>query len=357
MTSKTISARISLDNKLVVNLIVSIISLVLAVVVGGIIISLIGHDPVAAYSALIQGAFGTPIALTITLTKSVPLILAGLAVALAFRCSVFNIGVEGQLMVGAMSASIFGAYFSFWSPLHIFFVILMSMGAGMLWAAVPAFLKLKANVNVVISTIMFNYVATFLVQYLVLGPFKGDTAAASTHTIHRTAWLPAITPKPLQLNLGFVIAIVMVIIAYLILNNTKQGYEMKAVGFNSTAARFAGINVERNMFMALLLSGAIAGLAGGIEVTGSVHKMVNGFSTGYGFTGIPVALMARNNPIAIVLTGLFFGAMGSGSLLMQTSTGVSSDITSVIQSLVIIFLCAEYVLNYYIRKMRSGRAK
>jgi simple sugar transport system permease protein len=108
------------------------------------------------------------------------------------------------------------------------------------------------------------------------------------------------------------------------------------------------------MFMALLLSGAIAGLAGGIEVTGSVHKMVNGFSTGYGFTGIPVALMARNNPIAIVITGLFFGAMGSGSLLMQTSTGVSSDITSVIQSLVIIFLCAEYVLNYYIRKMRSG---
>ncbi len=165
----------------------------------------------------------------------------GLAVALAFRCSVFNIGVEGQLMVGAMSASIFGAYFSFWSPLHIFFVIIMSMGAGMLWAAVPAFLKLKANVNVVISTIMFNYVATFLVQYLVLGPFKGDTAAASTHTIHRTAWLPAILPKPLQLNLGFVIAIVMVIIAYLILNNTKQGYEMKAVGFNSTAARFAGI--------------------------------------------------------------------------------------------------------------------
>lgn len=330
--------------------IVPLISVVMAIFVGSLVILAIGYNPIQAYGELLRGAFGTPVAVTITLSKSVPLILSGLAVALAFKCSVFNIGVEGQLMMGAMAAGIFGVQVALPGILHVPFVLIMSMAFGVLWAVVPALLKLKANVNVVISTIMFNYVATFLTQFLIMGPFKGDSAAAATHAIHNSARLPALLPKPFKLNLGFLLAILMVFAVYIFLNKTKRGYEMKAVGLSPTASHYQGINYQQNMFLALLISGAISGLAGGIEVTGSLGKMVNGFSTGYGFTGIPVALMARNNPFAIILTGLFFGAMGSGSLRMQTSVGVSSDITSVIQALVIIFLCAEHVITYLIKK-------
>ncbi|MGL6175155.1 MAG: ABC transporter permease [Cellulosilyticaceae bacterium] len=336
------------------NFIISLVALVMAIVVGGIIIAVLGTNPFEAYGALLKGAFGTPMATTVTLTKSVPLILTGLAVALAFKCTVFNIGAEGQLLVGAMAAAIVGAYVELPAILHIPLVLLSAIVAGMLWAFLPAVLKQKRNVHVVISTIMFNYIAQYFVQYLILGPFKTtEGAAAQTNTIHQTAMLPKLLPKPYVLNLGIIIAIVAIFVVYILLNKTSMGYEMRAVGLNRNAAYANGINVDKNMFLALLLSGALAGLAGGIEVTGSLNKIVNGFSPGYGFTGIPVALMARNNPFAILFTALLMGTMRSGSLMMQSSVGVSKNMVDVIQGLIIVFLCSEYVIRYYIKKRRS----
>ena len=229
------------------------------------------------------------------------------------------------------------------------------MLAGMVWAFFPALLKQKANVNVVISTIMFNYVGQYLVQYLILGPFKAEGAASATRPIQATAMLPKLLPSPYVLNLGIVIALTAAVVVYFLLNRTSLGYEMCAVGLNKNASLTNGINVERNMFLALLMSGALAGLAGGIEVTGTMGKVINGFSANYGFSGIPVALMARNNPFAIILTALLMGSMRSGSLMMQSSVGVSKNMVDIIQGLVIVFLCAENVIRYYIKKGRGGK--
>lgn len=336
------------------NFFISAISLVMAIVVGAVVILFLGSNPLDAYGALLKGAFGTPTAVTITLTKSVPMILTGLAVALAFKCTVLNIGAEGQLLVGAMAAAIVGVSFNLPAILHIPLTLLASMAAGMLWAFVPALLKQKRNVHVVISTIMFNYIGQYLVQYLILGPFKGDAAAAATNKIAPTAMLPKLLPTPYVLNLGLIIAIAAIFAVYILINRTSLGYEMRAVGLNKDAAFTNGINVERSMFFALIFSGALAGLAGGIEVTGSLGKIVNGFSPGYGFNGIPVALMARNNPFAIFFSALLMGAMRNGSLMMQSSVGVSKNMVDIIQGLVIVFLCSENVIRYYLKRRVSA---
>ena len=337
------------------SLLITLIALVMALVVGALVIWAFGSNPIEAYGALWRGAFGTGIAFTVTLGKAVPVMLTGLAVAIAFRCSVFNIGAEGQLLIGAMCAALVGAYVHLPMVLHLPLTILASMVGGMIWAFFPAVLKLKGNVNVVISTIMFNYIAQYLISYLILGPFKGPGESPATATIDKTAQLPDLLPKPYVLNLGFVLALVAVVAVYIILNRTSLGYEMRAVGFNPNASRTNGINVNRNMFLALLISGALAGLAGGIEVTGSLDKIVNNFSANYGFNGIPVALMAHNNPFAIIFSALLIGAMRSGSAMMQTSAGISQNMIDVIQGLIIVFLCAEYVIRYYIKRGIGGK--
>ncbi|SDL04507.1 ABC transporter permease [Natronincola ferrireducens] len=339
------------------NFFISLISLIMAIVVGAIVIAALGSNPLEAYGALLKGAFGTPMAATITLTKSVPLILTGLAIALAFKCTVFNIGVEGQLLTGAMAAAIVGAYVQLPTLLHIPLTLISAMVAGMVWAFFPAFLRQKRNVHVVISTIMFNYIGQYLVQYLILGPFKGEGAALATKRIYSTAVLPKLLPAPYVVNFGIIIAIISILVVYTLLNKTSMGYEMRAVGLNSNAAYTNGINVEKNMFLALLLSGALAGLAGGIEVTGSLGRIVNGFSPGYGFKGIPVALMARNNPFIIFFTALLLGTMDSGSLMMQSSVGVSRNMVDIIQGLIVVFLCSEYVIRYYIKKRHNQGGK
>lgn len=338
------------------NALISAIALILAMITGGIVIALFGNNPVQAYGALVKGAFGTPMAVTQSLTKSVPLMLTGLAVALAYKCTVFNIGAEGQLLVGAIAAGIVGTQVNLPPVLNIAIVLAASMAAGMAWAFLPAVLKQKAQVNVVISTIMFNYVGQYLVQYLILGPFKESGAASATKAIAQTARLPKLLPSPYVLNIGIIIALGAVALVYILLNRTSLGYEMCAVGFNKHASDTNGIPVERSMFLALLMSGALAGLAGGIEVTGTMGKVINGFSANLGFSGIPVALMARNNPFAIIMTAFLIGSMRSGSLMMQSSVGVSKNMVDIIQGLVIVFLCGETIIRYYIKKRRGGKS-
>jgi ABC-type uncharacterized transport system, permease component len=340
---------------IIVNILISVFSVCLSLIVGAIIIATLGSNPIQAYAALLEGSLGSFVAFTITLKKSVPLILCGLAVALAFKCSVFNIGVEGQIMVGALCAALVGYYVHLPAPLHITVVLLSGLIGGMLFAFLPAFLNLTCNVSVVISTIMFNYIGQFLVQYCVMGPFHGSGSSQATNTIQSTAVLPAILPKPYQMNLGVVIMVLAVVLVYILFCRTTIGYEMTAVGLNSNASKFQGINVNLNKFLALLISGAIAGLAGGIEVSGTLKKIVNGFSTGYGFSGIPIALIARNNPFAIIISGLFFGIMRTGSLMMQSKVGVSSEVVGIIQGLVVVFLCLESMIYYHLDNRQTKR--
>ncbi len=333
-------------------LLIPVIAVVLSLLIGGIIIALLGFNPFDAYGALIQGSMGSLVSFTMTLKTSVPLILAGLAVAVAFKSSAFNIGVEGQLMFGGLCAGLVGIYVPLPPGLHLVVTLLAGMLGGALVAFFPAILNTACNVSVVISTIMLNYVVQFFVQFCVMGPFHGDTSAPATDPLLASATLPNILPARYQLNLGFIIMILAVVLVYIFMNKTTKGYQLTAVGLNPTASEFAGMSVKKNIFMALLLSGAIAGLAGSIEVTGTLKRMVNGFSTGYGFSGIPIALMARNNPFAIILTGFFFGMMRSGSFLMQATVGVSSDMVGIIQGLVVVFICLENLIRYYMNRIK-----
>lgn len=331
---------------------ITLLSIILAVLVGGIVMVCFGYSPAAAYSALLKGAFGTLPAFTSTLTKSVPIMLTGLAVAVAFKCGVFNIGAEGQLLMGSLFAGIAGIYIKFLpAVLHIPATLFAAVLGGMLWAFIPAVMKQKFQVNVVIGTIMFNYIAQFFVQYMILGPMKAEGVATSTEALQKTALLPKLLSSPNVLNLGYIVALVAAFAIYYLMQHTTKGYEMRAVGINPTASKWNGINVEQNMFLALVISGGLAGLAGGIEVTGSLGKVVAGASSGYGFNGIPVALIAHNNPIIIIFSSLLLAAMKTGSMLMQTSAGVSKNVVDMVQGFIIVFLCAEHVFRYYIRKI------
>lgn len=335
---------------------ITLLAIVLAVLVGAIVMVCFGYDPVEAYSALMKGAFGTLPAFTSTLTKSVPIMLTGLAVAVAFKCGVFNIGAEGQLLMGSLFAGIAGIYIDFLPAiLHVPVTLAAAILGGMLWAFIPAVMKQKFQVNVVIGTIMFNYIAQFLLQYMILGPMKADGVATSTDPLQASALLPKLLEAPNVLNLGYIIALVAAFAIYFLMQHTTRGYEMRAVGINPTASRWNGINVEQNMFLALVISGALAGLAGGIEVTGSLRKVVVGASSGYGFNGIPVALIAHNNPIIIIFSSLLLAAMKTGSMLMQTSAGVSKNVVDMVQGFIIVFLCAEHVFRYYIRKIMAKK--
>ncbi len=343
-------------NKIFLEIFITFLALFLAVVVGALVMFAFGYNPIEAYSALLKGAFGTSAAFTNTLTTSVPIMLTGLAVAVAFKCGVFNIGAEGQLMCGMLAAGVAGIYIDFLpSFLHIPVTLLASILGGMFWAFIPAVLKQKFSVNVVISTIMFNYVATSMLQYLILGPLKVDGVASATNPIQKTAELPNIMAPPNVLNIGYIIAVAVAFLIFILLFKTVIGYEMRAVGSNPIASKWAGINVEKNMFLALVISGGLAGLAGGIEVTGTLNKVIVGASTGYGFNGIPVALIAHNNPIIIILSSLLLSAMKTGSLLMQTSAGVSRNVSDMVQGFIIVFLCAEFFLRYYITKATKAK--
>lgn len=330
---------------------ITFVAISLAIIVGGLIMLGFGYNPISAYLALLQGAFGTMPAFTATITKSVPIMLTGLAVAVAFKCGVFNIGAEGQLMLGMICAGAAGIYLTgLPAVIHIPLTLLAAILGGMFWAFIPAVMKQKFKVNVVIGTIMFNYIGQYIVQYLILNPMKTAGAASSTNPLLASARLPKLLPTPNVLNLGYVIAILAAFMIFFLMQHMVKGYEMRAVGMNPTASRWAGINVEKNMFAALVISGGLAGLAGGIEVAGTLGKVVVGASSGYGFNGIPVALIAHNNPILVIFSSLLLAAMRNGSMLMQTSAGVSKNVVDMVQGLIIVFLCAEYVFRYYIKK-------
>ncbi len=330
---------------------ITFLAIFLAIVAGGAVMALFGYNPVSAYAALAKGAFGTFAAFTSTLTKSVPIMFTGLAVAVAFKCGVFNIGAEGQMLMGALSAGIAGIYIRFLPAiLHIPVTLAAACLGGMAWAFIPAGLKQKFKVDVVIGTIMLNYIAEYFVQYMILNPLKADGVATSTRAIEKTAMLPKLLSAPNVLNLGYVLAVGAAFLVYFLFWHTTRGYEMRAVGMNPTASRWSGINVEKNAFLALIISGGLAGLAGGIEVTGSLGKVIVGASSGYGFNGIPVALIAHNNPLIIIFSSLILAAMRTGAMMMQTSAGVSKNMVDMIQGLIIVFLCAEYVFRYYIKK-------
>ena len=322
-----------------------------------ILLTALGFDASAAMLALFRGSLGSSYAITSgTLVRATPVILTGLSVALAFRAGVFNIGAEGQLLAGAAAAAaisrlpgIGAGYASPWIALTA------GVCAGGAWAGIAAVLRARFRVLEVISTILLNFVALDLVGYLVRGPLQEPLHIyPQSATIAIGARLPRILPAS-RLHAGFLIAIATAGIAWWVLRSTAAGFRLRAVGANADAARVAGeIDVARTTSRAFILSGAVAGLAGAIELTGVTFALYENISPGYGYTGIAVALLARLDPLAVVASGLLFGALEAGASAMQRDAGVPSVVVSIVEALIILGLIVAWPLEMGAAATRSN---
>lgn len=344
-------------HKNLINLYGSVIALSLSMVTGGIIVAALGVNPIRTYAALFQGAFGSIPALSGTVNRMIPIIMAGLAIALAKKGSVFNIGVEGQILCGAFAAALVGAIDALPGVIHLPLTVICGTLAGVLWASLPAVLKMRRNVSVVFSCIMLNYVAKFLVVYLMYLPSASDRFMGATAKILPTAMIPDILGGAVKINGGILLALLAVVGCAVFISRTRRGYEMQAVGMNPNAAGSAGIDVKFHMFLALLISGGLAGLGGALETCGSTFRMFETYNPGYMPMGIAVAMLAHNNPYAILITAFLFAAMKNGASMMQVSAGVSAQFVSIVQGLIIIFICSENLIYWLLLKAKNRLRK
>jgi len=333
----------------VFNLTAPLISLLLAGLVSSVIVLALGENPFHIGSVMLSGSLGSLRSLANTLEEATPLIFTGLCFALAMRCGLFNIGGEGQLVVGAFAAAWVGVKVTGLDPVsHVLLCVAIAGMAGAAWAGLAGALRVRFGAHEVITTIMLNYLAFILTNYLVGHPyFKKIGQIPQTEDVHPTAMLPALTfiYKYTRLNLGFVLALVGVLAVFLLLERTRFGFELKAVGINASASKASGISVGRSMVMAMALAGLLAGMAGAERVLG-VHKhFVSPFPFGYGFAGIAVALLGRTHPLGVLIAGVFFGALASGGAQVDMETRIPRELVTVIQAIVIIFVACEYLIK------------
>jgi len=304
-----------------------------------------------AYRALFEGAVLDPTAstfvrairpITETMTWSVPLILAGLGLGIGFRAGMFNIGAQGQIILGAVFAGYIGFAFSLPPGLHLLLAVVGGVIGGGLWAGIAGFLKARTGANEVIVTIMLNNIAIYLVGYLLtLGAFKrGGSNNPISPPIKDSALYPQLLGSQFRLHLGFVVAILAAVFVWWLMNRSTIGFAFRAVGSNASAARTAGINVNRMYLWVMVVAGGLAGLAGTAQVLGTEKVLTAGVAASFGFDAITVALLGRSKPLGTFLAGLLFGALRAGGFAMQSRTGTPIDIVLVVQSLVVLFIAA-----------------
>ncbi len=317
--------------------------LVLALAVAALVIALAGSPPLPALIAWWEGAVLAPGAFAESLLNATPLLFTGLAVAVGLLAGQFNIGVEGQLLVGALASAWVGFALSGLPPfVHVTLALAVGALVGAFWGWIPGILKAWRGAHEVITTIMMNYIAIYLTQYLVTKVWKDpNSMSPQTPEAHPSAWLPILV-EGTRLSVGLLIALGTALALWYLLRRTVWGYELRAVGANAEAARSAGVRVSRVIWGSMALSGAIGGLAGAVEVLGVHHRYYDQFSPGYGFDGIAVALLGNNHPLGAVIAAVVFGAMKNGAVYMQsvTAPAVPREITTVVQAVIIFFLAA-----------------
>lgn len=334
----------------------SLTALILALILGGVIMFLCGYNPFEAYGAIMRGAFGGKKAVCQTLVQATPLIFAGLAYTVAKRANLINLGIEGQLYIGALGTTVVALLplnlpAAIWIPL----ALLCGMIAGGLYAGIVGFMKVKFGSNEVIATMMLNTIAVNFVEYAVNYPLKEEgKSIAQTAKFAEAIWLPKIVEKT-QLTIAVLIAVAACILIKLLLDRTVIGYDIKCVGQNLKASETAGIKIGRVMITAMLISGAIAGLLGGTHVMGVDRRLIAGFSSGYGFDGIAVAALAADSPVAVIFSGIIFGALRAGCMVLNRTTGVPTEFIDVIQAFIILLVAAPLLVKEILR-MRQDRA-
>jgi len=318
-------------------------ALLLAAVVGAVIMVLSGYNPLIAYAAMVEGAFGNMFVLGETLEITTPLIFTGLAVAWAFRGKLFNIGAEGQFLMGAIAATWVGVNVPLPPVIHPIACMAAGVIVGGLWGGLAGLFKAWRGVHEVISTIMLNFIAIFFIDWLVTGPMIEAGGNPQTDPILETARLAKIMP-PSRLSLGIFVAVLVATFIWWLLWKTTVGYELRAVGLNLFAAEFAGIKPRFSQFTTMLLSGGLAGLGGAVIITGLFFRFFQGYNPGYGFDGIAVALVGGNNPPGVILAAFIFGALRQGATGMQSLAGVPQDLSEIMQALVIFFVAAPQIV-------------
>lgn len=320
-----------------------LLAIVLALTVSAVFILVRGANPITAYGAMLQGAFGSTVALTNTAVRATPLLLGGLGIALGFKAGLLNVGVEGQIYAGGLTATAVGILPLPVPPLlHLALTLLAGFVGGALWGLIPAYLRAYRGVSEIVVTLMLNYVAIQLANFLVqeYSPIgEKGVFYPQSRLILESARLPILI-KGTSLHAGFILAIGLAILLHFVLRYTNFGFRTRMIGQNPEAARFAGVNVKRQIFTVFLLSCGIGGLAGTAEVIGLKLRLFDRFSQGLGYEALAVALMANGNPLAVILTAIFFGALRAGSGKMQVVAGIETPIASVIQALAVLFVIA-----------------
>lgn len=344
-----------------------VLGTLLALVLCSGVLSFLGESPWVLAESLRNTLF-TQFGIGYTIFYSTPLIFTGLAVALSFHCGLFNIGGEGQLYIGSMAIVAFATLFAFvpW-PIALPLGVLAAMVAAGIWGGIAGWLRARYGSHEVIVTILLNFIGLNLVNYLVLYPYRNpESQNAETLTISSSYQLPYLSTllesvglpllKSTPANLAFLLALVAAVAVYVFLFYTPLGFEFRASGTNPTAARFAGIRVTRNQVLALTFGGALAGLVGVNEVMGHQHRLIEGFSPGYGFTGIAVALLARNHPLAIILTAFLFGSLHNSARELEfVSEKVTKELSMVLQGLIIAIIAAEPLWDQLFAKLVKKR--
>jgi general nucleoside transport system permease protein len=362
--------------KLLREILFPLIAVVAAFIVGGIVVFLIKDDPIQTYKLLIGSAFSWPDGIGYTLFLATPLIFTGLAVAVAFRCGLLNIGAEGQLYVAAFAAAWVGIKFGGiavgvpgaapvntpYANLPMLILVplccIAAVGAGAIWGGIPGLLKAKFGSHEVINTIMMNFIAVALVSYFTQYHYKipGDAIMQSAeisskaHIARLGKFIPGL-PERIPLNLAFILAILACVFVYLLLWKTKWGYEIRATGQNPSAAEYGGISIRKQIILAMAISGGLAGMVGINEVLGYRYRYYDGFSANYGFVGIAVALLGRNHPVGVFIAAMLFAVLLRGGIFVDAFTmHVSKDIVDMLQGIVIVFVAAEAMFRGPLKK-------
>jgi ABC-type uncharacterized transport system permease subunit len=322
-----------------------IAAVLLALALSALLLQLNGFNAADLINVMVLGAVSDKRSIAEVLLKATPLILIGVGLCVAFRCSIWNIGAEGQLYAGASAATACGVNFvALPASFHIVLILVAGSVAGAAWGMLAGLLRVYFRAGEVVTTIMLNYVAIIFTSYLVTGPLKDPAASyPQSARLARELWLPRFLP-PTRLHVGILIAIAAAVAVYVFLFRSSAGYAIRVVGLKIAAA-YAGINVARNVLLAIAISGGLAGLAGTIEIAGVNYRLYQDISPGYGFEGIAVALLANNNPLAAIASGVLFAVLRSGSELMQMSAQVPQVLVFVIQGLCILSVAAFAVLR------------
>jgi simple sugar transport system permease protein len=332
-------------------LVSSLIAVALALLIGAGLIAAWGVSPLKAYAALVDGAFGNRNSIAETLLRSVPLTFAGLGVAIAFRGGAFNVGAEGQLFVGATAATFAGIELA-GAPVAFVLAVMViaAFVAGAAWSGLAGVLKLGFGASELITTIMLNYVAIYLVSYLLHGPLQDPNSYLPQTVPLPRAIAPPVLIAKTRLHAGFLLGLLAVLLAHLALWHTTFGFRLRVAGLNPRAARNAGISATGVTLSAFLLSGGLAGLAGLMEVVGVQHRMIENLSPGYGYTAIIVALLGQTNPIGVLAAAILFAALQVGATTMESGAGVPSTLATILQGLVVLFVIGHGAFDFVRRR-------